>query len=686
MQKQKLRTLRLISYPLVTLTVYKIFEVLIEIIGGKIGEGLNKFGISNWTILYILFGVLALIYFFEARAVLLHKKEDSVDANPEEDFETDNKRFFDSLKERYQNRYEQKLDGRFDIPLEVSQNWDVIKTQIISERFNKNASVGEAIKIISQIFEKKGRLLIVGNPGAGKTVLLLKLALKLLDNITDIENAKFPVVINLASWSDEYKKFEDFLIENLKNGYGLPIDFWSKLLQKRRIIFLLDGLDEVASNQTKTFAAEKQAACLTSLNNYLKRDMMAVICCRINEFVQIKKTTGQNAPVAAKVIIKDLNSNQIEKALSQAANEKVNKTAAENLLSILNSDKKRIFLDVLCTPFYFITAIEVFDKSILYDEEIPCKTDELKNYLIDRFVETKLDCTPNPYKFNSKKTIKWLKWLAENLTAQQQVIFELKDLQPYHLERQFILGTFAGIFCGIFWEIWFLGFLGSNFWGIGLLSGFLFFQVLGSFGLLRKLIITEDIKHWHLSFIFKWIFWKSYIIPILTISITGGYLFGLIIRLLGFTQISRFRVSFFLVLMILGIFIIKRSLFLVQAISFYPYIQKPYQRLLSGIKYQVLEFFAIGLIVSFFVSYTFNLGLYIIVFGCLLTGFMGFLSTPFFRHFNLRICLAFEDKMPLRYVTFLDYATSLRILEKDGGHWRFRHQFLQDYFTRHKIV
>jgi len=37
--------------------------------------------------------------------------------------------------------------------------------------------------------------------------------------------------------------------------------------------------------------------------------------------------------------------------------------------------------------------------------------------------------------------------------------------------------------------------------------------------------------------------------------------------------------------------------------------------------------------------------------------------------------------MPLRWVSFFKYATSARILEQDGGQWRFRHQILQDYFA-----
>ena len=37
--------------------------------------------------------------------------------------------------------------------------------------------------------------------------------------------------------------------------------------------------------------------------------------------------------------------------------------------------------------------------------------------------------------------------------------------------------------------------------------------------------------------------------------------------------------------------------------------------------------------------------------------------------------------MPLRDVEFLRYATEQRILQQDGGQWRFRHQNLQDYFA-----
>jgi len=49
---------------------------------------------------------------------------------------------------------------------------------------------------------------------------------------------------------------------------------------------------------------------------------------------------------------------------------------------------------------------------------------------------------------------------------------------------------------------------------------------------------------------------------------------------------------------------------------------------------------------------------------------------------TLRIALSLEKKAPLKYVQFLEATTKARILEKDGGQWRFRHQLLQDYFAQ----
>lgn len=104
---------------------------------------------------------------------------------PEAEFEENVGRFFDSLKGRYRSRYEQKLDGRFEITLEVSDSFDGAEPLTITEQFGGDAGGGAAAEVVSRAFERTGRLLVVGNPGVGKTVLLLKLASSLLEKIDE---------------------------------------------------------------------------------------------------------------------------------------------------------------------------------------------------------------------------------------------------------------------------------------------------------------------------------------------------------------------------------------------------------------------------------------------------------------------------------------------------------------------
>jgi energy-coupling factor transporter ATP-binding protein EcfA2 len=72
------------------------------------------------------------------------------------------------------------------------------------------------------------------------------------------------------------------------------------------------------------------------------------------------------------------------------------------------------------------------------------------------------------------------------------------------------------------------------------------------------------------------------------------------------------------------------------------------------------------------------------LFGWLVLGLVGGLNLGggvFIRHFILRAQLAFEGFAPFRYLRFLEYATTLLFLERDGGAYRFRHDLLQEYFA-----
>jgi energy-coupling factor transporter ATP-binding protein EcfA2 len=615
-----------------------------------------------------------------------------------QDIGPDVKRFADSLKERYESRYRQKLDGRFEITLEVSENLETQSPRKYNEKYERNNHVSPAFAHISNSFERKGRLLIVGEPGVGKTVLLLKLALNLLDEIDLIEKEAFPVIFNLASWSSKYERFEDWLIEMLVSGNGLSRTLAEKLIVEGRISLLLDGLDELAKNEPLDVAARERAHCLRSLNTYLDRGKKAIVSCRLKDFRQLLDATGQKAPAAALVRVLTLTKAEVLLALEHASvhEEMRHHAAARNLLRLLAETKNENFLEVLRTPFYFTTAIEIFDRELIEEEIYPVNQQDIRKYLIDRFVEKKTgDKSRNVHGFSKFQTYRWLMLFANFLERKRRINFELADLQPTDLGRpwvfKFLFSTgmaflFSLIFCSIAYIIgpprqsdtWLKESLVFFIIIIVVMILVLPFWLLYSFRI--KDISTEDRSRLSLRPLLEFETWKSILISSLLYSLTV-FLLGLVFYS---NQIS---IPIQLSLTIFSFTLVERTSSYCRVIEQFKYLEKPYQRLRMGIAVGVIRWVLIGLawivaIRIFVAGDRWNSidwkGMPIFI---LVIMILSLINTAFFKHFVLRLWFWALNIIPLRCAGFLDYATKLRILERDGGFWRFRHQNLQEYFA-----
>ncbi|WP_235112499.1 hypothetical protein [Acaryochloris sp. 'Moss Beach'] len=74
----------------------------------------------------------------------------------------------------------------------------------------------------ADVFEDIGAgrtLLILGEPGAGKTVTLLKLAESLIKRTTEDLSQPLPVVVNLSSWAKQRKPINEWLAQELYEIY-----------------------------------------------------------------------------------------------------------------------------------------------------------------------------------------------------------------------------------------------------------------------------------------------------------------------------------------------------------------------------------------------------------------------------------------------------------------------------------
>ncbi len=142
-------------------------------------------------------------------------------------------------------------------------------SQSDTSRFFKHTQKAPSVVIAKdgdEALEKspQGRLVILGNPGAGKTTVLRKLFLKAVQRAIADSTSIIPLFISLPELAESNKTFQQYLPILLGN---MGIDdryadvLWQEI-QRGQAFLCLDGLDEVSSKQREKILAwiNEQAA------------------------------------------------------------------------------------------------------------------------------------------------------------------------------------------------------------------------------------------------------------------------------------------------------------------------------------------------------------------------------------------------------------------------------------------
>ena len=162
---------------------------------------------------------------------------------------------------------------------------------------------------------------MLGAPGAGKTVLLSRLILDLLNQIEALPRGELPpqvrvpVLLSLpgcdlgevqgASSDQLAHRLQTWITTRLREDYGLRAAHASALVQGQRILPVLDGLDEMdllpTATNTGPMPRPRAMAVLRALNAGIRPPV--VLACRHTDYRDITQATS--APVASPTILTD---------------------------------------------------------------------------------------------------------------------------------------------------------------------------------------------------------------------------------------------------------------------------------------------------------------------------------------------------------------------------------------------
>jgi hypothetical protein len=234
--------------------------------------------------------------------------------------------------------------------------------------------VASAATIRDVYRERKGFLLVLGEPGSGKTTAVLTIARELLDRADASPTAPIPVIFSLSSWGSKRQPLQDWMVSELAAKYAIPAKVGRTWFEVDRLIPFLDGLDEVDGSV--------RADCVDAINRFQEETQLEamVVACRNREYVELPVRLTLNAAIRLKRLTLDQVAGILE----------ADGASLEALDRVLHEDSG--LLIEARSPLMLRIMIEAY-RGLRVDDVVHHPAESLaarRNRIIDAYVQRKL--------------------------------------------------------------------------------------------------------------------------------------------------------------------------------------------------------------------------------------------------------------------------------------------------------
>ncbi|RGD59328.1 NACHT domain-containing protein [Kitasatospora xanthocidica] len=245
-----------------------------------------------------------------------------------------------------------------------------------------------------------GRLLVLGEPGSGKTFFLRKIMRYAISQAEDDEHNPVPFYLHLSTWGGPRADFESWIIDSISRTYGVHEQHLEQWLADTEIAIIIDGLDELP--------LRRRRECFTILNRFLRgRPTLAVVvACRQQEYAEAKSLLE----LRAAVIINPLTVKSLSDTLRPMSSDFRELRNAVNRSARLRS--------LLCNPLFLHLALETYRHA----ESVTLDTSKsMQNSLLGQYIDhCERRAGLNPDESGSSS---WLAATAQALRARRIISF-----------------------------------------------------------------------------------------------------------------------------------------------------------------------------------------------------------------------------------------------------------------------
>lgn len=276
---------------------------------------------------------------------------------------------------------------------------------------------------ISKLFFQEdvgGQLLILGEPGSGKTTELLGLAQTLCKRAQENPQAPIPMIFELSDWRPSQQPIEAatlnrWMVEQLQLKYGLDPQLSQDWLHRNRLLPLLDGLDEL-----QNFTAEAIRAINSMQEDQKEQHLKLIVCSRFQDYQDCQESLSLRTMIE----LKPLENKAIQDYLEHRN--------SSHLWQVLKASPQG-WLKLAKTPLLLDLMPRAYPAPIVPDCPDHAGEEACRRRLFEDYSHQQLTQEENSG-YSEEDSRRYLQQLAQILRRQGQTEFLIEEMQPDWLE------------------------------------------------------------------------------------------------------------------------------------------------------------------------------------------------------------------------------------------------------------